>query len=95
MAWLGFLLAFCAAASHSSIDLFRKIASKRFTTTQCVCLVAMLEGSLPFAFVLGQARSSLTVHHLSICVAMERFALYKSAHMLHPDQRCYSDMVSQ
>lgn len=58
MVWQGFLLAFCAAVSHTCIDLFRKIASKRINTTQCVCLVAMLEGSLPFAFVLGQARSA-------------------------------------
>jgi hypothetical protein len=56
MVWQGFVLAFCAAATHSCIDLLRKVASKRFTTTQCVCLVAMLEGSLPFAFVLGQVR---------------------------------------
>jgi hypothetical protein len=54
MAWQGFLLAFCAAISHSCIDLLRKVASKRFNTTQCVCLVALLEGSLALAFVGGQ-----------------------------------------
>ena len=59
MVWQGFALAFGAALSHSSIDLLRKVASKRFTATQCVCLVAMLEGSLPFAFVFGQVRRVL------------------------------------
>ena len=58
MAWQGFLLAFCAAISHSCIDLLRKVASKRFSTAQCVCVVALLEGSLSFAFVLGQVRAS-------------------------------------
>lgn len=61
MVWQGFALAFCAAISHSCIDLFRKIASKRINTTQCVCLVAMLEGSLPFAFVFGQVRQELNM----------------------------------
>jgi hypothetical protein len=59
MVWQGFVLAFSAAVSHSLIDLLRKVASKKFTATQCVCLVAMLEGSLPFAFVLGQVRRLL------------------------------------
>ena len=57
-AWQGFVLAFTAAFSHSCIDSLRKVASKRFDTTQCVCLVALLEGSLSFAFVAGQVSSS-------------------------------------
>lgn len=54
----GFVLAFSAAMTHSSIDLFRKIASKRIPTVQLVCLVAVLEGTCAFAFVSGQVRSS-------------------------------------
>jgi hypothetical protein len=54
MVWQGFALAFAAAVSHSCIDSLRKIASNRFNTTQCVALVAMLEGSLAVSFVAGQ-----------------------------------------
>jgi uncharacterized membrane protein len=63
MAWQGFLLAFMAAVSHSCIDSLRKIASRRFDTTQCVCLVALLEGSLSFAFVAGQVLPITTFVH--------------------------------
>jgi hypothetical protein len=54
MVWQGFVLAFCAAITHSCIDLLRKVASTRFNTAQCVCIVGLLEGSVSFAFVLGQ-----------------------------------------
>lgn len=69
MAWQGFLLAFCAAITHSCIDLLRKVASKRFSTAQCVCVVALLEGSLSFAFVLGQVRARvlLALHKAAMC----------------------------
>lgn len=61
MAWQGFALAFCAAFTHSLIDLLRKIASSRINTTQLVCLVSMLEGTLAFSFVAGQG--TLTIRH--------------------------------
>lgn len=54
MTWQGFVLAFGAAISQSTIDSLRKIASQRFTTTQCVAIVALMEGSLSFAFISGQ-----------------------------------------
>lgn len=65
MAWQGFLLAFAAAFSHSCIDSLRKIASKRFDTTQCVCLVALLEGSLSFAFVAGQVSVAMCMDEMT------------------------------
>eukprot|EP00892_Ulva_mutabilis_P003020 jgi/Ulvmu1/12719/UM095_0023.1 len=96
MTWQGFVLAFSAAVSQSSIDSLRKIASQRFTTAQCVAIVALMEGSLSFAFISGQGtfdqgdapllenRTFLFSAFMSAALRLLSLLLYQSAIQLAP-----------